>query len=139
MWTIEYIFSQICMALAILMLGITYFLKSKKVILVYSTVGALMFAAHYFLLGSYVGIVLNILAVIRGIWFYCNEAASKKSQVVSFVVIMIANLIIGIFTLKSWLDVLAIVACLLYTFAVWQKSILHYKWSAIIEIICWIV
>ena len=61
MWTVDYIISQICMALGMLLLGATYFMKINKNILICSIIYAILFCGHYLFLDAYMGVVINIL------------------------------------------------------------------------------
>lgn len=139
MWTIEYIFAQICIVIGLVVIGVSGYVKNKKLILYISILNSLVFGIHYLLIGAYVGMSLNILGIIRGIWYYFTENSSSKSKITALVVIIILNVIMGIVAWVSWIDILAITAGICYTYSIWQKSILYYRYDVIFETILWIL
>ena len=139
MWTTEYIISQICMALGMSMLGATYFIKSNKTILIFSIINAILFCGHYFFLGAYLAVVLNAVGILRGVWYYFANKYSRKSQTIAMLTIVGINIICGALTANVWVDILALIAIAHYSFAVWQKNVLYYRITAIIEGVIWII
>lgn len=138
MWTVEYILSQVCMALAMALVGITYFIKSNKNILVCSIVSAVFFCGHYLFLGSYIALALNAIGLIRGVWYYFANKSSRKSQTIAMLTIIIINIISGLATLQTWIDILPLMASTMYCYDVWQKNILYYRAMAVIEGVMWV-
>lgn len=127
------------MALGMVLLGATYFIKSNKNILICSIVNAMLFCGHYLFLGAYTGLVLNVLGIVRGVWYYCVKNSTYKSKTIAMIIVVVANIIMGMITLSQWVDILAMVASTHYCFAIWQKNILYYRWTAIVEGIYWII
>ena len=138
MFTWQYILSQVFVVLAMISLGLTFLIKNKKIILLLSTLSVLFFAFEFLLLGSITGLVLNIVSVFRGIWFYFNEKYNKEKDWFSFIIISVLLIITGCFSIKIWLDYLAIVATVLYTFSIWQKNLYVYRFLAVLGSIFWL-
>lgn len=141
MWSndINYILSQCCVVVAMLFLASTYFIKSKKMILFFNIPVSVFFGIQYLLLGAYTGIVINAIGLIRCFWFYFNETHNKKRDYISFGVINLLLLVLGIITFKTWVDILAMLAGFIFTYSIWQPKISIYKWSAIAVSACWII
>ena len=140
MWTndINYIISQICVVIAMLFLASTYFIKSKKWILIFNIPIALFFGIQYVLLGAYTGVAINAVGLIRCVWFYFNDKLGKKKNYISFSVINIMLLVLGIITFKTWVDIWAMLAGFIYTFSIWQSNNTVYRWLALGVSACWI-
>ena len=138
-WTIEYVFSQVLVIISVIFLAITYLVKNKNIILFLSCALSIAYGLSYFLLGAYAGVFINIIGVIRGIWLYVDERKGVKNDVISLIVCSAATIVGGIFTYNIWADILVIIAGVLFTFAVWQKSIAIYRWSCLISDIIFLI
>lgn len=75
---INYIISQIFVVMAMLCLGISYLIKDKKVIMLLCVTSSCLYGTQYLLLGAISGMFMNIVGVIRDIWFYINAKKKKK-------------------------------------------------------------
>ena len=139
MWTLEYVLSQVCVVIGMIIIGASSYVKNKKLILYFSLINSVVFGVHYLLLGAYTGMILNIVGIVRGLWYYYTENSSFRSRIIALVVIILCNLILGIFSFNYWIDIAAIAAGIAYSYAIWQKSICYYRWSAILETIAWIL
>lgn len=138
MWTVEYIISQICVVLAMACFATTFFIKSKKLILILVSVNNLLYAVHYLLLGSYIGAITNGISIIRGIWFFINEAKGRKKDYISLIVMNIIFIACGALTYNRWYDFIPILCCVSYTYLVWQDNLTLYRWCAIPDSLLWI-
>ena len=76
---INYIISQIFVVMAMLCLGINYLIKDKKVIMLLCVTSSCLYGTQYLLLGAISGMFMNIVGVIRDIWFYINAKKKKKN------------------------------------------------------------
>ncbi|MBQ7352234.1 MAG: YgjV family protein [Clostridia bacterium] len=137
-WTINYIFSQVFVVLATICLALTYLTKNKVFILILSCLNAVFFSFNYFLLDSFTGVLINCIGLIRGIWYFIDEKRNKNS-IVSMIICSLLILVGGIFTFARWFDAIALFAGVLYTYAIWQKSIVFYRWAGILGSLCFIV
>ena len=110
MWTTSYILSQISVVLAFVCLGITLLIKNRNTILMLGILSAVLFCIQYFLLGATMGAVVNIINIIRTVWYFIDEKRSKLNNLVSLITIITLFLIVGIIFVKEWLGVLAVFA-----------------------------
>ena len=74
---INYVLSQICVIIAVILLGTTYLIKDKKIILFLSILFACFYGIQYLLLNAITGFLMNLVSIVRNIWFYIN--AKKKN------------------------------------------------------------
>lgn len=139
MWTTSYVISQVCMVLAMIPFAISMFTKSKKLIVVISSINACLYALHYLLLGKASVMILNAISIARGIFFYFDDRDEIKHNFVSLIFITISLVLVSFNTLITWVDLLPLVAVLLYTFSLWWKNIIFYRCASLIGSICWII
>ena len=74
----SYIISQVLIVVAYTFLGIGLGKKSRKQILIYSTLYNILSAIHYILLSGVMGAVSNTIGLFRNLLFYYNEKRRKK-------------------------------------------------------------
>jgi|GEM_PF-619067 len=94
----------VAMALTIL----CYQLKRRSHILLMQYTGNALWVAHYFLLGSSTGLIINALNVVRGI-IYASDKKWTKSYIWT-VLLCIAAVALGVLSFSAWYSVLPIVA-----------------------------
>ena len=138
MWTVTYIFSQVFVIVGIALYALTFLLKTKKSVLIVGLIGVMLNTVSFVLLGAYTGALVNVVAMVRSIWFFCEEKRGKRSWV-SLVTVMVLIVIATIFTYRSIIDLLPLVAGLAYAFACWQKNIKLYRWSGILVSVIYIM
>jgi hypothetical protein len=132
MWTTEYIFSQIFAILAITLLVSTYFMTNKKTILIFAMSSSLCYSIQFLLLGAYTGSVINIVGIVRAVWFYVYDRGEKPKQksLFSLIFLEILVLLCGILTYTAWYCFLPIMLTEVYTYSIWQNNIKVYRWLA---------
>jgi len=138
MWTVEYIFSQICVLIAVGIFIATTFVKSKKLIAGLNIFVNLFYAIQYLLLSRYTGVLINGIGIIRCIWFYFDTKIDKKDYI-SLIICLLLVIGGGIFTFSSWVDILAIVGSTVFTYGIWQSNIQVYRFLAIANNACFLI
>ena len=83
--------------------------------------------------------IVNIIGILRGIWFFINNEKNKKKEYISLITCSLIYLISSILTYQNIFDLIPLFSVLIYTYSVWQSSISFYRWSAIITSIGWII
>lgn len=136
---LNYLLSQICVILAVVLLGTTYLIKDKRIILLMSILIASLYGTQYLLLGAISGFFMNLVSIVRNIWFYINAKNKKKNGIIVLIVLYIIAIVLGVFSFKSIFSILPIIATMLYTYSIWQDNIKVYRWLAIPVSISWIV
>lgn len=139
MWTTNYIISQVCMILAMCLFAISMFTKNKKAIIAISSINACLYALHYLLLGKASVVLLNAISIIRGIFFYFDDRDEIKHNFASLIFITLSLVLVSYNTLITWVDLLPLIAVLLYTFSLWWKNITFYRYASLVGSICWII
>ena len=136
---LNYLLSQICVILAVALLGITYLIKDKRIILLLSILIALLYGTQYLLLSAMAGFFMNLVSIVRNIWFYINAKNKKENNIIVLIVLYIIAIVLGAVSFKSIFSILPIIATMLYTYSIWQDDIKLYRWLAIPVSISWII
>lgn len=143
--TTTYILSQVFTILMYVLLAITYYVKNRKTVLIISFLSLVANAIAYILLEAYTGLAMCIIALVRNIYFLVDEKKNGKQDEITkkdVVVLIILYIIIGIstcFTYEGFLSLLSVFATMLYTYSVWQKKTLVYKFCGIPVGILWVL
>lgn len=124
--TKAYILSQILIILTYVFLCSTYFLKSKKKILVFCTISYLLQFFSFILLKGYTGASMDVVAVIRNILFLKDEK-KEKGNILLLLFIILLIIIVTIFTYNGILSLLSVIATIMFSYSVWQKNTKVYK------------
>lgn len=130
MWTFEYILSQIFVVLGSTSLAIAYFVKSKKKILMLNILATLFFISEYLLLKINFAVIINVIGLIRCIWFNIDDKKQNYQNYVSLIVVLILCLA-GFYGVRVWYDTLPAIAALIITYGVWQNNVLTYRVCAL--------
>lgn len=143
--TVAYIWSQIFTILMYVLLAVTYYAKDRKKVLVFSFLSLIANVIAYILLNAYTGIAMCIVALFRNIYFLVDEKKNGisdkigKKDIIVLIILIIAILISTIFTYEGFLSLLSVFATTIYTYSVWQKKTLVYKFCGIPVSILWIL
>ncbi len=143
--TISYILSQIFIIINYVLLGLSYYCKNRKTVLVISFMAVIANGLSYVFLNAYSGLSMCILALVRNIIFLVDEKKNGKSDKITKkdVIILVALYAIAItsaiFTYEGFLSLLSVVGTMLYTYSVWQKKTIVYKFMGIPVGIAWII
>ena len=92
------IVAQVIGIIAVVVSFITYQLKSKKSICIVLSIAIALFCVHYALLGETIGVVLNVVCIIRNVCytFENNRILSHKA------VPIVLTAIMGILSILTW-------------------------------------
>lgn len=135
---IAFILSEIIVVAAYVTLGVTYFVKTKKGILVYLSLAGVFFLTHYALLGAWTGVVVNIVCLLRQLWFYFDDKYNKTKDYLSLFVCIALIVGCSAVTYATPWDLCGIFAGVITTWGVWQKNVQTYRYSMVINSLCWI-
>ncbi len=137
--TISYIVSQICAIVAMILFGMTYLVKDKKVVLILAIMFSILYGTQYLLLNALSGFLMNMVSIIRNIWFYINAKKKKKNNIIVLITLIVITIILGSISLKSVFSMFSILATIIYTYSIWQDEIKVYRWLSIPTSISWII
>ena len=128
---LTYLLSQICVILAVLFLGSTYLIKNKKIILFLTIMMSIFYGLQYLFLNAITGVFMNIVSIIRSIWFYINAKNKKKNSIIVLIVLFIIIIILELLSFKNIFSLLPMIATMIFTYSLWQDNIKVYRWLAI--------
>lgn len=143
-FSLTYIISQVFTIIMYILLGITYFAKNKKVIVIFSMLSLLANIIAYVLLNAYTGMAMCIVAMLRNIYLLYDEkinGKSDKNTIKDYIVLGIIyalTLVSTVFTYDGILSLLSVAATSIYTYSIWQKNTKIYKFCGIPVGILWI-
>lgn len=140
----EYILSQIFIVLGYIFIGLTYFAKNRKIILVYSITAIIANAISYIFLSAWSGLLMSGVALLRNIIFLFQNKKDKTEKItwvdwLILAILVVIAVISAVFTYEGFLSLFSIFATMLYTISVWQKNVKAYKIIGIFVSILWIV
>lgn len=143
--TTTYILSQVFTILMYVLLAITYYVKNRKTVLVISFLSLIANAIAYILLEAYTGLAMCVIALIRNIYFLVDEKKNGKREeivrkdVIVLIVLYVVTAISTYFTYEGFLSLLSVFATMIYTYSVWQKKTIVYKFCGIPVGILWVL
>lgn len=133
-----FIFSQVFVCLCYLFLGLTYVIKKRTLILLFSLAALLFNGLHYSLLGAWAGVGVVCIAVIRNVLFLIQQKIKALDKYVIddwmiLIFLLIISAVTAVWTYDGLLSLFSIFASVIYTVSVWQKNIKVYKILGIIS------
>ena len=133
-----FIFSQVFVCLCYLFLGLTYVIKKRTLILLFSLAALLFNGLHYSLLGAWAGVGVVCIAVIRNVLFLIQQKIKALDKYVIddwmiLIFLLIISAVTAVLTYDGLLTLFSIFASVIYTVSVWQKNIKVYKVLGIIS------
>lgn len=134
-----FILSQICAIIAMMILGLTYIIKNKKQILFLCIFSSTMYALQYFLLCAYTGTIINILGIVRAVWFYLTKKQGRENTLTSLIILDLMFVLGTIVTWDGTLSLLPCISLLIFTYATWHEDVKMYKWLVLPVSALWII
>lgn len=98
---IIYITGQVLGIVAVILGFVSFQMKTARGILLFQTITAAVFSAHYLMIGAWTAVALNSLAAVQNIVYYFRDKRGSKSVVppIIFCVLLIASTIL---TWEGW-------------------------------------
>lgn len=142
--TTVYILSQIFIILKYGLLAYTYFLKSRKNILVIGFIMLVLTGISYALVNAWTGFAMVIVAIIRNLYLLIfddkkNPEKITKKDIIFLIAIYIVTIILTIPSYEGFLSLLVVFATSIYTYSVWQKKTIVYKILGIFTSILFVI
>lgn len=136
-WTTTYILSQVFTIIMYILLGITYFAKDRKKVLVLSFLSLVANSIAYIFLSAWSGFAMCMVAIIRNIIFLFDEKKNgkrtniNKTDIIILIILQGISVISAIYTYDGFFSLFIVISTMLYTYSVWQKSTKVYKFLGI--------
>ena len=144
-FTTEYILSQIFTIITYALLGITYYAKNRKTVLILSFLSVTANGIAYVFLEAYTGLAMCVVALLRNIIFLVDEKKNgkrdyiNKKDIIILIILYLISVVSTIFTYTDFLSLLSVIATMLYTYSVWrQKKTKIYKFLGIPIGLLWV-
>ncbi|MDB5161581.1 MAG: hypothetical protein JWM52_89 [Candidatus Saccharibacteria bacterium] len=135
----DQIIAQIIGYVALLFIILSFQKNKRTTLLLIMLAGLLLFTIHYALLGAWTGSLANLIEA--GVVFIAykketNTWAQKTWWLYLFIGLYI---ITGVFTTKSWIDVLPIIAQTFGAIAVWQIKARRIRFLMLLPRLLWFI
>ena len=134
-----YNLSQIAVIIATIFIAFTYFLKSRKKILILFILYSSFYGMHYLLLNAMTGFLMNLVSIVRNIIFFRHEINNKENSKLFLLILFIIIIIFTIFSYKDYFSLISMFASMISTYSIWQKNHVLYKVLAVVVSICFII
>ncbi len=134
-----FILAQILSFIAMLTNMIAVQLKTKKHILLTIVVSNLLFVISYILLGAYVGALTCGIVAIEIIINTILEDKGKTTPKSLIIVYLIISIILGITTFNGFVDLLPILASILFIFTLRQSKEKYVRLLILGNLTSWII
>lgn len=143
--TTTYIVSQVFTVIMYILLGITFYVKDRKKLLIIHFIATISIAIAYILLGAWTGLAMCVVVIIRNIIFLLDEKKNgkrdtiNKTDIIILIVLYAISIVFAIFSYDGIFSLLSVAATMLNTYSVWQKNIKLYKLLGIPTGILWVL
>lgn len=152
-WT--YIWSQILTLIEYGLLGATYFVKRRKLVVFLDTISMAAGIGAYILLGADLGLAMSVVILIANFYYLWDEWYEKLEakrhrkpkmlgghQIRDYIVLIIVLAVIAglsVWTYDGPLSLLSVAATVLYEISIWQNNTKVYKFLGIPVALCWML
>lgn len=124
----------------------SYLTKKRKNILALGIIGIIFNAAAYILLGAWTGLAMCAIALFRNLYSVWDESRNKKAStkitardVVVLLITIAAIIVATIPTYNGFLSLMSTFGTITYSYSVWQKNPIIYKFLGMPVSVFWIV
>lgn len=152
-WT--YLWSQILTVFEYGLLGATYFVKKRKLVVVLDTLSMAAGIVAYVLLGADLGLAMSVVILLANFyylwdeWYEKREAKRRKKpkliwghqmrDYVTLVIVLGVIAALAVWTYDGPASLLSVAATVLYEVSIWQNSTKVYKFLGIPVALCWML
>jgi|GEM_PF-799605 len=142
-----YIASQIITIVAFALIGATFFIKKRPVILALIIICNLVFITSFALLQAWVGVAMSVVAIGRDLTLlvidkYKKPENKKRIMLVDWIFLAVLTAVMvtsTYFTAAGWMTWFGFAGTYCYCIAIWQKNILVYRILGVICEALWVV
>lgn len=134
-----FILAQILSFIAMVINMIAVQLKTKKQILLTIVISNLLFVISYLLLGAYVGALICGIVAIEIIINTILDGKGKKTPKYIIILYLIISILIGFLTFNSLIDLLPIIASILFLFTLVKSKEKYVRLLILGNLTSWII
>ena len=124
---------QIMGVIALIILIISFQINDKKKLLKLQIFSSLFFALQYLFLRALNGFLMNLMTCIRNIIF------KKYKSVISLIIVIIAMVVLSIFSYNGIISILPAIAVILYSIAIYQDNLKITRIAEVISCLLFII
>ncbi|MBQ7140331.1 MAG: YgjV family protein [Bacilli bacterium] len=135
----SYLLSQLFVITATILLGITYFAKKKKNILILCVLYCIFYGLHYLLLNAITGALMTLISLIRNYWFYINSKKNRENSKLILITLILIAIISGVMGYQDIFSIVSIFASITSTYSIWQDNIKIYRFLAVPVSLCFLI
>lgn len=140
-----YIWSQILTLVEYGLLGATYFVKKRRLVVVLDTISMAAGILAYILLGADLGLAMSVVILLANFYYLYDEKRRGKNHKLRLRDYVVLGVVLGVIAvLAAWtydgpLSLLSVVATVLYEISIWQNNTRVYKFLGIPVALCWMM
>lgn len=136
------LFAELFVLISYALLGLTYLIKSRNKIFIFSTISQAGFVVSYIFLSAWSGFAMGLIGIARNFTLFAlskKETKSKFWNNFTLVATFVLMIICSIFTFNGFLSLMSVAATGFYSIAIWNENGKFYKFFGILASICWII
>lgn len=140
-----YIWSQILTVVEYGLLGATYFVKKRKLVVILDTFSMTAGILAYILLGADLGLAMSVVILLANFYYLYDEKRRGKNHklkwrdYIALMVVLGAIAVLAVWTYDGPLSLLSVAATVLYEISIWQNNTQLYKFLGIPVALCWML
>ncbi len=112
--------------------------KTHKKVMLFRTLNELIFSVQYLCMGSYTGVVMNVLGSVRNMGFASCVERNKSTKFLQ-ILFSIAFVILGLLTSNGLISLMVIIAKVVTTIAYGMKDTKYIRFLTLPTSICWLI
>ena len=136
---ITYILSQICVAIAYIVLGIGMRKEKRMQILIHSNIYNVSLITSYALLGGISGIISCGLSFFRNFIYMYDEKKNKSTSNIVLIIFAILSIILTIIFYKNPIDIFPCVLTVITIYTVGSRNTKITRCGSLFASVCWII
>ena len=142
--SISYILSQIFTVIMYTLIALSYLAKDRKKIVAISTASIVFNALAYIFLSAWTGLAMCVIAFLRNLYSIWSESKHKASEKITkrdiavLIITYLAIIIVTILTFDGFWSLMSVFGTMAYTYSIWQKKPIVYKFFGIPVGLLWI-
>lgn len=113
--------------------------EDRRTVLILVTITNSFYLLQYSLLQALSGIIITLIAVLRGLIFYYYDSKKKNTPIFILLILITLLTILSIYNYKDIYSLLTLIAGISYTYGVWQNNLRIFRITALIAPVCFII
>ncbi len=111
--------------------------KSHKKVMLFRTLNELFFGIQYFCMGTYTGVIMNLVGSVRNIIFSKRVERGRSTKFLQ-ILFSVIFFVLGIITTKGWISIMVILAKIVTTVAYSMKNTRYIRLLTLPTSVCWL-